>query len=174
MILGRRGGWFRKKGLENKVLATVHPAGKAMGVGGAWICGDTLLKDYLINYSRPMIFSTAPTPLIPILLRHAVKHWKENGPERVGDLRTRIDFFNSRCRAAKTVDQSPIIPISIGDNRVALSVSEELLRNGFDVRAIRPPTVPEGTARLRLTMKCNHTLENLERLSSLLAKWKSK
>ncbi len=161
------GGLVQARGLTSRVFATVHTGGKALGVGGAWIAGDGMLKDYLVNFSRPFIFSTAPVPALCVLLRLAFDRWSEVGPARSAELLRRAGRLRERLAAlsaapGETPEQpitpmrsmaiGPIVPFILGDNRRAVAVAEALQRRGFDARAIRPPTVPEGTARLRLTV----------------------
>jgi 8-amino-7-oxononanoate synthase len=154
------GGLAQACGLGGRVFATVHTGGKALGVGGAWVAGDQRLKDYLVNFSRPFIFSTAPIPALCVLLRLALDRWRAVGPGRAADLLRRATRLRGRLQrlsagpAAALLEAAagPILPFVLGDNRRALFVSEELRRRGFDARAIRPPTVADGTARLRLTI----------------------
>jgi 8-amino-7-oxononanoate synthase len=160
---GQGGGLVQELGLSERVFASTHPAGKAMGMSGAWICGDSRLREYLINFSRSFIYSTAPSPILPAVLRATVQFWKQVGPERVRELTKRMEFFQSYFPS-----ESAIIPIVVGDNRRAVKLSEELLEAGFEVRAIRPPTVPEGRARLRLTLRWNHSWESLEHVARLI------
>lgn len=161
------GGWVQKLGLTQRVFATIHPAGKAMGLSGAWVCGDGLLKEYLVNSSRAFIFSTAPLPVLPALLMASVQHWRRVGRGRAKKLLENALYFQESLNF-KAVKPGPIIPIILGENSRALHVAQELQALGFDVRAIRPPTVPEGTARLRITLNCNHRVEDLDRVGGLI------
>lgn len=151
------GGIIQALGLSNRVFATIHPAGKAMGVSGAWVCGDAQLKDYLINFSRGFIFSTAPSPFIFLLLKSAVEYWKEVGPLRAQAVLERARYFNQ---------PGPIVPILLGDNHRAMEAALHLQAMRYDVRAIRPPTVPTGTARLRITLHWHHPWDELEGLKN--------
>lgn len=161
------GGLVQALGLTPRVFATVHTGGKALGTGGAWVAGDAMLKDYLVNFSRPFIFSTAPIPALCVLLRLALLRWSEVGAARAAEILRRAGRLRHRLAALSGAPgetagpeatpgdgktQGPILPFILGDNRRALAVAEALQRRGFDARAIRPPTVPEGTARLRLTV----------------------
>ncbi|MEO5970722.1 MAG: 8-amino-7-oxononanoate synthase [Bdellovibrionia bacterium] len=154
------GGLVQSMGLSNQVFATVHTGGKSMGCGGAWIACDAALKNYLINFSRPFIFSTAPSPALAVSLVESCKYWFEAGPERAqkvhnfsSELRTRLQDLQNNFpnRLFIPSGTGPIIPVILKDNARALSASQLLQSAGYDVRAIRPPTVPEGTARLRIT-----------------------
>ena len=159
-LWGRGGGRVDALGLRSKVLATVHTGGKALGTGGAWIAGSAGLKDYLVNFSRPVIFSTAATPALALLLRESARHWREDGrgEARAAAVLARAAAFRDALRAAAgaraqvPAGDGPIVPVVLGGNARALAVAAELQAAGFDARAIRPPTVPEGSARLRLTI----------------------
>jgi 8-amino-7-oxononanoate synthase len=145
-IYGERG-----QGLSQDVFVSINPAGKALGVAGAFVAGPSWAIEFLIQRARPFIFSTAPPPAIAAAL-DASLDVIEAEPERrarllalAWHLRTRLDL----------ADDSQIVPVILGSNERAVSVAEELQREGFDVRAIRPPTVPEGTARLRVCVNVN-------------------
>ncbi len=165
-VLG--GGIVQSLGLSERVFATTHTGGKALGTGGAWIAGSAKLIHYLVNFSRPFIFSTAPVPSLVISLDEALQYWSEVGNNRAKALFSKADQMQARlvdleipCR-----DPSPIVPIILGENEMALQVAERIQNCGFDVRAIRPPTVPEGTARLRISVHWDHTIEVIQALSN--------
>jgi 8-amino-7-oxononanoate synthase len=154
------GGIVQALGLSDQVFATVHTGGKSLGCGGAWIACDLALKDYLINFSRPFIFSTAPSPALALSLIEACKYWSEVGAGRAdavhqfsSTLRTQLISLQQSYPTGifTPAGAGPIIPVILKDNAIALAASQSLQNAGYDVRAIRPPTVPEGTARLRLT-----------------------
>jgi 8-amino-7-oxononanoate synthase len=166
----RGGGLVQSLGMSHRVLATVHTAGKAMGVGGAWICGDSELKDYLVNFSRPFIFSTAPIPALAAFLLASLNHWNAVGITRAKEVLERADLFRKQF-TKQNFDprvQGPITPIVLGSNEKALEVAGRLQAEGFDIRAIRPPTVPAGTARLRITNHWNQTSDQVGHLSEVL------
>lgn len=160
------GGRVQDLGLQGRVFASVHTAGKSMGVSGAWICGDLFLKEYLVNFSRAFIFSTAPSPWLALSLKSAVLHWNQVGKVRAHELIAKTKLFRSQVR---TLGEGPIIPVLVGENKKALEMSEKLFSKGFDVRAIRPPTVPEGTARLRITLHTFNTDQEIIDLASILS-----
>jgi 8-amino-7-oxononanoate synthase len=171
------GGLVQALGLSDRVFATVHTGGKALGAGGAWVAGDPDLKNYLVNVARPFIFSTAPIPALAVLLNLVLGHWHAVGEERAREVLNRAAAFRNTLRAVAAAlpkpvpglrepvagpgfrepglrepGLGPILPFVIGDNRRAVRTAARLQRQGFDARAIRPPTVPEGTARLRITV----------------------
>lgn len=152
-------------------LITLHTCGKALGVEGALICANETVIDYLINCARPFIYSTAPSPLIATAVLAAFKVL-QNEPERIEKLTGLINFAHQTLApiAQTTNHGTPIIPIIIGDNAKTLSIAEQLQNEGFDIRAIRPPTVPEGTSRLRLTVNIGQTREEWQKCVAILSK----
>ena len=141
-------------GLHNVV--TLHTCGKAMGVEGALICGPRILVDYLINRARAFIFSTAPSPLMAVAASAALDRIKQ-----AGDLRERlktlmVDASENICAPlGLPAPRSQIVPIILGEDRRAMAAAAALQQAGFDVRGIRPPTVPPGTSRLRISLTLN-------------------
>ena len=155
-LYGKRGsGIVERDGLEDAVLCSMHTGGKALGVGGAWIAADKPLISHLVNHARSFIYSTAPIPALAHGL-HCAIHYLQNQSDRIATLHTRAEFLRNRLRSLgiNTLESnSHIIPVLIGENERALEVAENMRREGYDVRAVRPPTVPKGTARLRLTVR---------------------
>lgn len=141
-------------GLHNVV--TLHTCGKAMGVEGALICGPQIIIDYLINRARAFIFSTAPSPLMAVAASAALDRI-----EQADDLRARlktlcIDAAEVICAPlGLPAPRSQIVPILLGEDRRAMAAAAALQEAGFDVRGIRPPTVPPGTSRLRISLTLN-------------------
>lgn len=155
-LYGARGsGIVERDGLENRVLCTMHTGGKALGVGGAWIAADEALISHLINHSRSFIYSTAPVPVLAQGLIAALEHLSSN-QNLVEKLHQKASFLRTQLfeLGIDTLESnSHIIPVLIGSNEQSLKVAQRMRKNGYDVRAVRPPTVPEGTARLRLTVR---------------------
>ncbi|MFT3741378.1 MAG: 8-amino-7-oxononanoate synthase [Gammaproteobacteria bacterium] len=150
-------------GLKDKVFATVHTAGKALGASGAWVAGPLLLKQYLVNAARSFLFSTAPIPALAILLQEALVYYGEVGEFRAVQVRQRAQQFRQWLNISNaSAAESPIVPVMIGENQAALQLSQTLQAQGWDVRAIRPPTVPVGAAQLRLTVKWTNPPEQLQ------------
>jgi 8-amino-7-oxononanoate synthase len=154
-IYGARGsGIVEAAGIAEDVFLSINPAGKALGVGGAFVAGAAWAIDYMIQYARPFIFSTAPPPSMAYALDAALDLIGSE-PER----RSRVLELTAFLRALLTqigISAPPrgsqIIPVHLGDNTRATNVAGALQAEGFDVRAIRPPTVPEGTSRLRISV----------------------
>jgi 8-amino-7-oxononanoate synthase len=153
-------------GLTEQVFATVHPAGKALGASGAWVAGGYLLKEYLSHFARSFLFSTAPIPALAILLQEVVKFYQIVGSERAAIVHQRSQMLRDLLRSQNPLSDGPIIPILIGDNETAVRMSRQLQERSWDVRAIRPPTVPLDTARLRVTVKWQNSEAELNRFAS--------
>lgn len=141
-------------GRENVLI--LHTCGKAMGASGALLCASRLLCDVLINRARVFIYSTAPSPLQSAIVRGSLKILTEQ-PERRVRLQTLVHSTNAvfKQQLGLTTSGSQIIPLIVGDNQKALDYAAQLQNCGFDIRAIRPPTVPLGTARLRISITLN-------------------
>lgn len=153
--------------LTHTVFATIHTAGKALGAAGAWIAGNKLLKQYLINFSRPFIFSTAVMPAQLILMQEAVKRYNEIGNYRSQIILSRAKEIRKWLNCFITnKDITPIIPIILKDNVTANKLSSYLQKHQWYVRSIRPPTVPQNTARLRITVKWCNSLAQLYQFTS--------
>ncbi|MFH1157775.1 MAG: 8-amino-7-oxononanoate synthase [Pseudomonadota bacterium] len=157
------------EGLPSARRITLHTGGKALGVAGGLVTAPAEIVDYLVNKARPFIYSTAPLPVQAALLHRALKLVDEE-PERRKRLLALRDHANTVLPVPPSATQ--IIPVILGDDESALKVAAALQESGFDVRAIRPPTVPEGTARLRLSLNTGldeKILDALaERLTTLL------
>ncbi len=147
------------EGRENVV--TLHTCGKALGTVGGFVLAPRPIRDFLVNRARPFIFATAPSPLIAAITRAALEISRTN-PERREQLARLVGFAGHELRRRCGIEASGthIVPVIIGSDRAAVNVAACLQRRGFDIRAIRPPTVPEGTARLRiaLTTAVNETI----------------
>jgi 8-amino-7-oxononanoate synthase len=153
------------RGLAGDVFLSINTAGKALGVSGAFVAGPAEAIEYLIQRARPFIFSTAPPPAIAAALEASLEVMADE-PERRERLLARARYLRERLGLA---GDSPIIPIIVGENERAVAVARELQEAGFDVRAIRPPTVPAGTARLRVTVNQGLSEELLDRFVGVLA-----
>ena len=150
------GAWL--EGRANVV--SLHTCGKALGASGALLCGPRIFRDFMVNHSRPFIFSTAPSPIIAASVRAALQLCKEQ-PQRREQLAALIAFANAaieaRCGVAPSGSQ--IIPVIVGSDKRATALASAMQGYGYDIRAIRPPTVPEGTARLRIALTLNTSIE---------------
>ncbi len=152
---GSRGaGLVEALGLRERVLATVHTGGKALGAAGAWVAGSAVLRDVLVNRARTLLFSTAPLPVLAAALGAALDVVRDEPGRRVEVHRKVAVLGDALARhRARVACVSPIVPLVAGSNAAALALEEGLRAAGFDVRAVRPPTVPPGSARLRVTVR---------------------
>jgi 8-amino-7-oxononanoate synthase len=152
-VLGAQGRGLAAgfEGRENVI--TLHTCGKALGTVGGFVLAPRTIRDFLVNRARPFIFATAPSPLIAAITRAALEISRTN-PERREQLARLVEFAGHELRRRCGIEGSGthILPVIIGSDQAAVSVAASLQRRGFDIRAIRPPTVPEGTARLRIAL----------------------
>jgi 8-amino-7-oxononanoate synthase len=155
-------------------LVKVGTLSKALGAQGGFVCGTRRLVRWLVNHARPYIFSTALAPPSAAAARRAVALVREE-PERRGHLLALADFLRKRLREAGFADadgilrsRCQIIPLIVGSEREAVAWSEHLLERGLFVPAIRPPSVPAGTARLRVSLTAGHTECNVDQLAEAL------
>jgi 8-amino-7-oxononanoate synthase len=150
-------------------VITLRTCGKALGCEGALVCGPAAAIDFLVNRGRGFIFSTAPSPLIAAINRAALNlltaapHLRDGLWERI---RLAERVF---APLGATVTGSQILPLIVGDDARTMQLAAQVQAAGFDVRGIRPPTVPVGTSRLRITITNNASLEQIEALGALLA-----
>lgn len=162
-------GLVHSKNLQDKVFATVHMAGKALGASGAWIAADSKFKEFLINFSRPFIYSTAPLPLLAVILENSLKYYEEVGAERARSILSLSSYFILKIDAQQTRYnfsipdvKSCIVPLIIGGTSRTVAIAAKLQELNYDVRAIRPPTVPEGTSRLRIVLNSKLTAGHID------------
>jgi len=164
-IYGNSGsGLIEAAGIADDVFVSMNSAGKALGVSGGFVAGSEAAIQALIQSARSFIFSTAPPPALAAALEASLEVIAAE-PER----RARLLDLTRHLRQRLGIEGcSQIVPVMIGDNARAVAVADEMQREGFDVRAIRPPTVPEGTARLRVSVNCGLTEGDLDRFASSL------
>ena len=142
------------EGRDNIVV--VHTCGKALGAAGALVTASRVLRDTLVNRCRPFIFATAPSPLMAVAVLEALAILQDE-PQRLQQLSRLVALSHGEIarRFGATWSSSQIIPYIVGDNAPAMQLASALQARGFDIRGIRPPTVPAGTARLRLSLTLN-------------------
>lgn len=158
-VWGEGRGLVAARGLSDRTTALVITFGKALGGYGAAICGSASLRDKLINTARSLIFSTALPPATVAAAREAARIIHREGTPLLERLWRNVSLLADPLRAAgvKLPDPcGPIIPVVLGEERRALEVAARLEARGILARAIRPPTVPAGTCRLRLTVSAAH------------------
>jgi 8-amino-7-oxononanoate synthase len=163
-------GAVAEAGLASRVFAVVCTCGKALASSGAFVCGSATLRQFLINRARTFIFSTA---LPPYFAAHVRAGW---------ELAAEADAARARLAANAKVlrddlrshdfdllrSESQIVPVVLGENEKAVAVAEQLRAAGFGVRAIRPPTVAPGTARLRISVTARHSESVLRELAAAI------
>ncbi len=162
-------GLVQSQGLQNKVFATIMTFGKGLGCHGAAILGSQQLKNYLVNFARSFIYTTGLSPHSVATILIAYQHL-EAEKEAIQNLKKNIQFFNQEKMQlglkplfvySKSAIQCAIIP---GNEKVK-SIATKLQENGFDVKAILSPTVPEGQERLRF---CLHSYNSENEISEVL------
>lgn len=145
--------------------------GKALGAAGGFAAGSSTLRDFLVNHSRTFIFTTAiPPPIAAAALAALQIVAGPDGQSLRLQLAKLVSTFSASIHPRhRPAHLSAIFPILFGPDATALQASEHLRAQGFFVQAIRPPTVPEGTARLRITLSASHKTSDLQALAAALA-----
>jgi len=165
-------GAVAEAGLEGQVDVVVGTLGKALGAYGAFAACSASMRDYLVNTARSLIFSTAPPPPSAAGALAALEVLQEH-PEMVERLRGNADAFRDElAREGFEVAGSTtqIVPLVVGDADLAMAVCERAIEAGVFAQAIRPPTVPEGTSRLRVAVMATHTREELRAAARTLGR----
>ena len=174
-------GWLGDQGtgftclekLEQQVLARVHTFGKALGVQGGCVAGPAWLIDYLVNFARPFIYTTA-MPLYSLAAIKSAFLYLDANPELVDKLFNNIDHFGETLSKLgwprdRFNPNSPIQKIILGSNQKATKIASYLNANGMDVRPIMPPTVKEDSARIRICLHAYNSHQQIQKLIKLLA-----
>ncbi|MDZ8118069.1 8-amino-7-oxononanoate synthase [Pontiella agarivorans] len=165
-------GLVRELGLENAVTVSMGTMSKAMAGFGGYVACSSNLRKLLVHSSRAFIYTTAPPPAVIGAALGALEVF-EASPRLGNILQANADYFRSLLHDAglDTLDsRSQIIPVIIGDNEKALAVSQKLREENIICAAIRPPTVPTGTARLRISITLAHLVDDLERAAKAIIK----
>ncbi|QDV71673.1 8-amino-7-oxononanoate synthase [Rosistilla carotiformis] len=158
-------------GVKHRVPIRIGTLSKAIGAMGGFVVGPQVVTDYLVNRSRSMIFSTAlPPALVSAALANVIQIQEE--PQRraqLFELSQRLrDRVASKWRLPPMSTPGQIVPFVVGSNEEAVRASQRLADAGLFVPAIRPPTVPKGTARLRVSLSSSHSDEEIDRLAEAL------
>ena len=155
-------------GVRGDNVITLHTCGKALGVEGALLVGPAVMREFLVNRARGFIFSTAPSPLMAAVVREALALCEGADAIRA-DLLARVEVaraalapFGAECHG------SPILPLVLGGDVRTMAVAKALQQRGLDVRGIRPPTVPEGTSRLRIVITGHVGTDDIAALAEAL------
>ena len=171
-VIGPGGrGLVSALGAEHDVDVVVGTLGKALGSYGAFVCCDRMMAEFLVNRARTLIFSTAsPPPSVAAAL--AALRLVRRDPSIVERMRRNARLFRAELAGrgfAAAPGEMPIVPIIVGDPRDATALCEAALNGGVFVQAIRPPTVPDGTSRLRAVATAAHTENDLHSAAATLA-----
>jgi len=151
---GGRGLTAELHGADN--LVALHTCGKALGAMGGIITAPKVLCDFIVNRGRPFIYATAPSPLMAAVVRAGLRLIAEGDERRarLNSLVARVGaVLEEKCGVTPTGTQ--IQPFIVGSDAEAVRLASAMQQRGYDIRAIRPPTVPEGTARLRISLNLN-------------------
>jgi 8-amino-7-oxononanoate synthase len=172
-VLGPGGrGLCAAVGVTPDVL--VGTLGKAFGAAGGFAAGDAALRAYLLNRARTFVFTTGPPPPVAAAARAALEIIRSpSGDERRRSLAANRDQLGARLRQLGVIGDvpaGPIIPVILGADDDAVVAAAALRTLGFFVPAIRPPTVPEGTARLRVTLSSEHRPADIDAFATALAR----
>jgi len=158
------------RGLSHQIandpnVLCLHTCGKALGVSGALICGASVLVETLINKARGFVFSTAPSPLNAALVRAALNELQVN-PDRQNTALAQTARTHDLAKEICGFEgfESQILPIIIGDDKPTMALAAAMQDKGYDIRGVRPPTVPKGTGRLRISITLNTPIDVIERM----------
>ena len=170
-VLGEQGrGSMAHFGIASERIIYMATLGKAAGVSGAFIAAEQVVIDTLINHAHSYVYTTATPPALSVALSQSLQLIAQGA-----GLRTDLQKLITRLRNGLSdmpwrlmPSDTAIQPLLIGDNRQALKLSEGLRARGIWVAAIRPPTVPQGTARLRITLSAAHSAADVDQLIGAL------
>ena len=168
-LFGEKGsGQVEALGLCERVFARIHTGGKALGASGAWVAGSRELRDFMVNFSRPFIYSTAPSFPQQLALLESLNYFLENREtlkreffKKLKFLENAVDLMAEKFGFQINGSGGPITSFVVGDNKRALDLMEAMASRGYDVRAIRPPTVPKGKALLRITVPLKRSFDEI-------------
>lgn len=167
-VFGDRGRGLAAELQPRENVVALRTLGKAIGCEGALICCSGVLRDFLVNRARGFIFSTAPSPLMAAAARAAIGIVAD-ADDRRSRLRGLWEHAAQRlARHGAVASGSQILPLILGDDARTMAVAGALQANGFDVRGIRPPTVPAGTSRLRISITLNVSESEIDALAAAL------
>jgi 8-amino-7-oxononanoate synthase len=172
-VLGEHGhGILEQSGVHSERMIYIGTLGKAAGVSGAFICAAAPFIEWLIQKGRPYIYSTATPPAIAHTLLTSLELMESNeGITRRKQLNQLIQIWRDEMTFQnweKTPSSTPIQPVILGSNASALAAAKLLDEAGYWIPAIRPPTVPVDSARLRITFSANHSVDDLRELIKTL------
>lgn len=164
-VIGKNGrGTAEHFGLKHAIDFTIGTFSKAIGAEGGFVVTSSIAKDYLLNHARSFIFQTALSPAVVEAAREGIAIM-QNEPDRREQLLKNTYYLRAGLEEAGfTIGNggTPILSLIVGEAQLAVQFSERLMEEGIFIPAIRPPTVPKGTSRLRITVMATHTVEQLD------------
>lgn len=166
-------GSLQALGLESDCIVYMGTLGKSAGLSGAFVAAEKLIVDRLMQRARSYVFSTASSPALAHATLAALDLIRsaDAARERLSAYRDRLQGASSGWLPYRLLaSTTPIQPLVIGENTATVRIADSLLREGLWLPAIRPPTVPKGSARLRITLSAAHTQENIEKLVTTLTR----
>ena len=170
-VLGQQGrGVVSHFNISSPRIIYMATLGKAAGVSGAFVAGQAEIIEILIQYARSYIYTTATPPLLSYAVLKSLvlierEEWRR---KKLVQLTERLKRELQSLRWKLLLSVTPIQPLIIGGNSEALQISNALRERGFLIPAIRPPTVPKGSARLRISLSASHSIEDVEQLAMVL------
>jgi 8-amino-7-oxononanoate synthase len=177
-VLGKRGyGILEDQSICSDRIIYIGTLGKAAGLNGAFVCAHEKIIAWLIQKARPYIYSTASSPALAFAVLRSISLMEgEKGKELRALLQQNIALWKKEStftRWKRLESDTAIQPIMVGSNETALQLARALDQFGYWIPAIRPPTVPKGKARLRMTLSAAHTKEQIEGLCNVLSELES-
>lgn len=168
-VIGKEGaGLVHSSGVEKKCFARLHTFGKALGCHGAIVLGSETLKNYLVNFSRPFIYTTGMPASAVLAIRYSYSLFPKMQAERLR-LHNLVKIFRERCaslRLCKSV--TPIQGVIIPGNEQVKEVGKKMQESGFDIKPILYPTVPKGKERLRIVLHSFNSDKEVEQMADML------
>ena len=172
-IYGKRGqGMVIEQQLQHAVFARVHTFGKALGCHGATVVGSTALREFLINFSRPFIYTTSMPPYGVLTIKYVLRALEHTNQREIlkGNIRQFRDMVNQYGLIHHFMDSSgPIQCLVLGSVERIMEISSKLRESNFDARAILSPTVPEGKERIRFCIHSYNTSREIQEILFLLS-----
>ncbi|MBN8663586.1 MAG: 8-amino-7-oxononanoate synthase [Chitinophagales bacterium] len=169
-VIGERGeGLVQQEGLQTEIFARIHTFGKAVGCHGAVVLGSAQLRDYLINFARSLIYSTALSPAAVGAIRQAYQLFPTMYAERSKLQQWIQQLTNATLRYTLMQSSTAIQPLVVPGNTAARALAQQLQDAGLDVRPILYPTVPKGSERLRIVLHAFNTKEEMDKLIQILS-----
>ncbi len=166
-VYGNGRGCVAEENLANEVDVVVGTLSKAIGCQGGFVAGKKSLIEFLVNRARSFIYTTGINPASAGAALVVLEELSSNN-SRVEKLWDNVNYLREKIKNLPLIGEGPICPVMAGKSDSALALSKRLFENGFLVPAIRPPTVPKGTARIRITISSAHTKEQLKCLAKVL------